>query len=82
MQIDAGGQVELKLKRPWCDGTTHLVTSPLEFMQRLPALVQRARPHPIRFRGALAPSPTLQPLVVPKRSDEAGHSPESAVAAG
>lgn len=26
------GQVELPLKTPWRDGTTHLVMSPLEFM--------------------------------------------------
>jgi hypothetical protein len=35
------GQVELKLKTPWRDGTTHLVMSPLELMQRLAALVPR-----------------------------------------
>jgi hypothetical protein len=37
--------VELKLKTPWRDGTTHLVMSPLEFMQRLAALVPRPRLH-------------------------------------
>jgi hypothetical protein len=31
--------VELKLKTPWRDGTTHLVMNPLEFMQRPVALV-------------------------------------------
>jgi hypothetical protein len=36
--------VELKLKTPWRDGTTHLVMSPLEFMQRLAALVTRLHP--------------------------------------
>jgi len=35
----------LKLKTPWRDGTTHLVMSPLEFMQRLAALVPRPRLH-------------------------------------
>jgi hypothetical protein len=35
------GQVVPKLKTPWRDGTTHLVMSPLEFMQRLAALVPR-----------------------------------------
>ncbi|MFN9678749.1 MAG: transposase, partial [Betaproteobacteria bacterium] len=35
VQLNAAGQVELKLKTPWRDGTTHLVMSPLEFMQRL-----------------------------------------------
>ena len=39
VQLNAAGQVELKLKTPWRDGTTHLVMSPLQFMQRLAALV-------------------------------------------
>ena len=49
VQLNAAGQVELKLKTPWRDGTTHLVMSPLEFMQRLAALVPRPRLHLIRF---------------------------------
>jgi hypothetical protein len=40
------GQVELKLKTPRRDGTTHLVMSPLEFMQRLAVLASRLRLHP------------------------------------
>ena len=39
------GQVVLKLKTAWRDGTTHILMSPLEFMQRLPALVHRQRLH-------------------------------------
>jgi hypothetical protein len=56
VQLNAAGQVELKLKTPWRDGTTHLVMSPLEFMQRLAALVPRPRLHLIRFHGVLARS--------------------------
>jgi hypothetical protein len=55
VQTNAAGQVVLKLKTPWRDGTTHLVMSPLEFMQRLAALVPRPRLHLIRFHGVLAP---------------------------
>jgi hypothetical protein len=54
VQLNAAGQVELKLKTPWRGGTTHLVMSPLEFMQRLAALVPRPRLHLIRFHGVLA----------------------------
>ena len=36
------------------DGTTHIRMSPLEFMQRLAALVPRPRLHLIRFHGAPA----------------------------
>ena len=39
-----------------CWATTHIVMSPLEFMQRLAALVPRPRLHLIRFHGVLAPS--------------------------
>ena len=52
VQLNAARQVELKLKTPWRDGTTHLVTSPLEFMQRLAALVPRPRLHLISLVSA------------------------------
>jgi Putative transposase len=56
VRCNATGQVVLTLKTPWRDGTTHLVMSPLEFMQRLAELVPRARLHLIRFHGVLAPN--------------------------
>ena len=62
MQLNAAGQVELKLKTPWRDGTTHLIMSPLELMQRLAALVPRPRLHLIRYHGVLAPNARLRPL--------------------
>ena len=70
VQTNAAGQVVLKLKTPWRDGTTHLVMSPLEFLQRLAALVPRPKLHLIRFRGVLAPHAKLRALVVPQGSDE------------
>jgi hypothetical protein len=66
VQTNTAGQVVLKLKTPWRDGTTHLVMSPLEFMQRLAALVPRPRLHLIRFHGELAPNAKLRALVVPQ----------------
>ena len=42
----------LKLKTAWRDGTTHLVMSPLEFMQRLASLVPGPRLHLIRWVSA------------------------------
>ena len=67
VQTNAAGQVVLKLKTAWRDGTTHLVMSPLEFMQRLAALVPRPRLHLIRFHGVLAPNAKLRAQVVPQR---------------
>ena len=70
----------MRLKTPWRDGTTHLKLSPLEFLQRLAALVPRPRLHLIRFHGVLAPNARLRQEVVPSdavRSD--GASPDATV---
>ena len=52
-------------KSAYRDGTTHMVMSPLEFMQRLAALVPRPRLHLIRFHGVLAPHAGLRAAIVP-----------------
>ncbi|MBK9684635.1 MAG: transposase [Betaproteobacteria bacterium] len=71
------GQVELKLKTRWRDGTTHLVMSPLEFMQRLAALVPRPRLQPIWFHGVMAPNAKLRALVVPQGPEVAEPAAEA-----
>ncbi|MFM7549658.1 MAG: transposase [Cyanobacteriota bacterium] len=60
------GQVVLRLKSPYRDGTTHIVMEPQEFMQRLAALVPRPRLHLIRFHGMLAPNVKLRATVIPQ----------------
>ena len=64
--LDAAGQVVRELKTAWRDGTTHLVMSPLVFLQRLAALVPRPRLHLIRFHGVVAPNARLRAQVVPQ----------------
>ena len=82
VQLNTAGQVELRLKTPWRDGTTHLVMSPLEFMQRLAALVPRPRLHLIRFHGVLAPNAKLRALVVPQGPEKEEPLTEAALADG
>ena len=65
LKRNPAGQVVLQLKSPWRDGTTHIVMSPLELMQRLAALVSRPRLHLIRFHGVLAPHAKLRAQIVP-----------------
>ena len=65
LKRDDAGNVVLQLKSPWRDGTTHIRMLPLEFMQRLTALVPRPRLHLIRFHGVLAPNAGLRAAVVP-----------------
>ena len=65
LSVNRAGQVVLKLKTAWRDGTSHHVMAPMEFMQRLAALVRRPRLHLIRFHGVLAPNAKLRRAVVP-----------------
>ena len=53
------------------DGTTHIVMSPLEFMQRLAALVPRPRLQLIRFHGVLGPNAKLRREIVPSPPEQA-----------
>ena len=39
LAVNRDGNVILKLKTAWRNGTTHIVLTPMEFMQRLAALV-------------------------------------------
>jgi hypothetical protein len=71
LSVTETGQVVLKLKTPYRDGTTQIVMEPLEFMQRLAALVPRPRLHLIRFHGVLAPNAKLRSAIVPSATSDA-----------
>ena len=71
LKRNAAGQVVLQLKSAYRDGTTHVIMSPLQFMQRLAALVPRPRLHLIRFHGVLAPHAKLRAAIVPSAPEEA-----------
>ena len=53
------GQVVLRLRHPWSDGTTHLVFDPVELLERLAVLTLRqAQGHPEQRRGMI-PRPRI-----------------------
>lgn len=60
------GDVCLKLKKPFSDGTTHIVFTPLEFIEKLSALVPKPRVHLIRYAGAFARHAKIRPDVLVK----------------
>ena len=62
----------------WRDGTTRLVMSPLEFMQRLAALVPRPRLHLIRVHGVPAPNAKMRAQVVPQEPVEPAQAAQPA----
>ena len=83
------GNVALRLKRPWSDGTTHLLFSPEELIEKLIPLVPRPRCHLTLFSGVLAPASGWRPLIVPSGSrtqvpgdSTAGNSDDHAGAGG
>ena len=75
LTLNRAGQVVLTLKTPYQDGTTPIVMSPREFMQRLAALVPRPRLHLIRFHGVLAPNAKLRSEIIPSSGRQAGNAP-------
>ncbi len=61
-----GSDLRLELKRPWQDGTTHIVLSEMELMEKLAALVAPPRFHTVRYHGVLGPNSKLRRQIVPK----------------
>ena len=72
VQLNAAGQVELKLKAPWRDGTTHLIMSPLEFMQRLAARATEGRPSGSRGAAQVAPDQVPRSIGPEREAQAAG----------
>jgi hypothetical protein len=68
LSIDGDGLVVYQLKRPFSDGTTHVLFEPNDFIARLAALVPRPRVHLIRYHGLFAPNARHRHLVVPTKA--------------
>jgi hypothetical protein len=82
LRISPEGQVVLDLRRRWADGTTHLVFDPVEFLERLAALVPRPRINLVLYYGVLAPRAAWRDAVVPSRTTDADSAPGAADVSG
>jgi hypothetical protein len=58
------GRLLYRFKRPWRDGTTHVVFEGLEFLEKLSALVPAPKAHLVRYAGILAPAAKWRALIV------------------
>ena len=58
------------MKTAWNDGTTHLILSGMELIEKLSALVPPPRVNLIRYHGILAPHAKNRAAVVPKKPSE------------
>jgi len=56
LEVTDDGKVKLRLKSQWVDGTTHLLFTPGEFIEKLAALIPPPRAHLVRWRGVFAPN--------------------------
>lgn len=65
LSLHTDGRIRLRLKRPFRDGTTHLLFTPADFIARLAALIPRPRHNLTRYHGVFAPSAPLRRLIVP-----------------
>ena len=71
---DEQSQVIYELKTPYRDGTTHLSFEPLEFMQKLAALVPKPWLNLIRYHGVFAPNAKWRTQIVPKKQESSDSS--------
>jgi hypothetical protein len=67
LQARDDGTLSLRLKRAWSDGTTHLLLSPGELIEKLIPLIPRPRSHTMRYHGVLAPASGWRAAIVPRR---------------
>jgi len=77
LRLTGDGRVRLTLKTPWADGTRHLLFEPVEFLEKLTALIPRSRVNLVLYHGVLAPHAGWRSrIVLPEPSDPAapGHS--------
>ncbi len=66
LTLSPRGRVRYEFRRPWRDGTTHVVFEPLVFLERLAALVPPPRMQLQTYHGVLAPGASWRDEVVPK----------------
>ena len=55
LRILDADHLSFALKTPWPDGSSHLLLSPMELLEKLAALVPPPRFHLLRYHGVLAP---------------------------
>src|SRR5437660_8258261 len=61
----ADGRLLYRFKRPWRDGTTHVVFEPLELLEKLVAIIPAPKAHLVRYAGILGPAAKWRALIVP-----------------
>jgi len=82
LKLTPSGEVIYKLKTKYTDGTSHLIFSGVEFVEKLASLVPPPRIHLTRFHGCLAPNSKIRSQIVPKKEEPIPESAEPEGKAG
>jgi Putative transposase len=61
----ADGRLLYRFKRPWRDGTAHIILDPVEMLQKLAALIPVPHAHLVRYAGLFAPAAKWRSATVP-----------------
>ena len=77
LEITKSGQVKLKLKTAYSDGTSHLLFTPGEFIEKLSAIIPPPKSHLVKWSGVFAPNSPCRKKVVLKPEEKKGRSPKS-----
>ena len=74
------GRLRYGLKTAWRNGTTHAIFEPLQFLEKLAALVPTPRAHLVRYHGLLGPAAKWRPSILPNNATTAAplDSPDTA----
>ena len=77
LEQDANGDLVYTFTHPWSDGTTGIRLSPIEFLEKLAALVPLPRVHLVRYGGCLAPHSHLRGAILPTPRQQGLDEPEA-----
>jgi hypothetical protein len=72
LEILADKKVKLRLKTPYTDGTTHILLSFSEFIEKLVALIPPPKAHLVRWGGVLAPNSPLRKKITLRPAKKKG----------
>jgi hypothetical protein len=64
LKLQNDGRIVLGLKNSWNDGTTHLLFEPIEFLEKLSAIIPKPQINLIIYSGVLAPNAKWRKKVV------------------
>ena len=72
VEITDSGNVRLKLKSAFHDGTTHLLFTSGEFIEKLSAIIPPPKTHLVKWSGVFAPNSKHRKMIVLKPDNKKG----------